>query len=206
MRVGCLLILLAVAAAPVAACPLPPAASPLEPGEFGLFFDPQGTVTCLEVPPFTPFTVYAVARAPEGGMEAWTVPSGLDVDPDALQLLDVRVGDDVIEVQIADFCGVVHSADPSTCLIEEGGIVVLYALEMMRLDASPSVCPAGLLCSLFAGPTPAPQYYAPCGTLSEDPHWTAGEDLLVPHAPFCLGFEATIAAEEQGLGPWKARW
>lgn len=181
--------------------------SPLQPGEYGFFFDPGGTETMQAVPLFTPFTLYAVARVPAGGMEAWILPDGLALDPSPVQVNAVAgPGGGMLEVLVFDSCDVARSDDPSTCPFSEGELVVLFTMQMMRVATDVQVCPEGVVCPLFSGPATVPLSYAPCGTLETNPGWIMGPDELLPYAGNCFAFETVVATEAWSAGMWKASW
>lgn len=204
-----LLVLLAVittAALPVVAlaqCPPPPTTSALAEGEIGLFFDPQGTMTCTDITLGVPFSLYVVARVPEGGVAGFVVPElyspGLAPGMVFVGGATLPVGSPYDLLNFADACNQAQRRDAMTCPVAQGDLLVISVTEVMATQ--PYV---GTLCFWTACPTIA-------GLVNMAPTYTrcdtGATGTFIGGSVMCVGIgEAPVAVESSTWGAIKARY
>lgn len=199
-------VLLSFALAPAGAlgvCPDPPMESPLLPGEVGLFFDAAGTVSCANPAVGVPTRLYVVARAPAGGIGAysipWLAPRSL---PPGMTFLsnttELPEGSAFDLGQTADWCHQAIPRDPG-CAVAEGELVVLGVIDITLNVPVSGTARFGTLCPTFAGPRAEPVWYEACG--STEPLFLQGGDRL------SIGFgEGPVANPSESWSTLKARF
>lgn len=115
----------------LAQCPPPSPPNSLAEGAIGLFFDPAGTQTCVDVPPMSPFRLYVVARVPEGGVAEYEAPTLLPVSgPAVLVNGSLIVNPGYEPLIVADACDAARRTDPSTCPVTPGDLLPLAVVEV----------------------------------------------------------------------------
>jgi hypothetical protein len=120
-----------------AQCPPPPASSPLVEGEVGVFFDPLGTVNCVDLVVGVPTRLYVVVRVPEGGIAEFAIPELVaDALPPGLAVLGpagLPPGGLYDILIIIDGCGQARRPDPQICPVKQGDLLVISIIEVMAV-------------------------------------------------------------------------
>jgi len=181
-------------------CPPPPATSSLAEGEIGLFFDPYGTTTCAVIPIGVQTPLYVVARVPEGGVAEFQVPDLLAaVLPPGMMVFpsDSPAGGLYVPLISIDSCDGARRADPLTCPVAQGDLLVIAVPRVMLLAPFTGVVCFQTACPTFIGITPTAPAYERCDTGVRGAFF--GGDAM------CFGFgQAPLPAEEVTWGAVKS--
>lgn len=198
------LIVFAAVALPAAIhgqCPPPPATSPLAEGEVGLFFDPLGTQTCIEIGFGVPTPMYVVVRVPEGGIAQFSIPEIVtDQQPPGLILLGsaaLPAGGAYEPLIVIDGCSVARRIDPESCPVSQGDVLPISVISVMALAPVTGTVCFQTACPTIAGIVAMPPFYNRCDT--------GAQGTFTGWNGMCIGFgEAPVATEPSTWGAIKA--
>jgi hypothetical protein len=187
--------------APGAQCPPPPPESPLAPGEIGLFFDAQGTITCAEPGVGVPTPLYVVVRVPDGGIAEFAVPEIMPTEalPAGMILVaasGIPQGIPYDPLIVIDDCSRARRSDPATCPVSPGDLLVIAVAQVMLTAPVRDTACFQTGCSTIAGPRAGATDYARCDTGASGT-FTGWDDL-------CIGFGVQVPVEATTWGAVKA--
>jgi hypothetical protein len=166
IHIICLVVVLASVSTCLATCPAPHEQCPLDLGELGLFFDPEGTQSCRPVALGETLEIYVVTRTPAGGISGFGLGS-LSMEGNSLVSTEAAtIAPGFRHLSLTDGCDEGEAVDAEGCPLAEAEVVALGAFTVTRLEED-QVCIGSFCADTIAGPSPPGSYlpwYLPCGT------------------------------------------